>query len=321
MRIKKLSLLPRQSFLAFVLVGSLFFSGLQALIPQTAEAAGEQYIFYYQKSDADEIKKALSNNVFNQSSAALKKTSVYAKGGEFGNRPVAFTLDSLSTSFSSSNNSLHYTTKYVCQTTDKVTIFVPLTISVKLPGNFDQVRMAMGATLLRPQSIVSEAGTLTNPGGTLYGGSYRLDYGDPRDPCPFNNAQSPGGKRISLFNYANMLPSARRAWPGLKSSAEIDVAQANPNSGQQQSQEPEDNLGCSSELSIGWAICAVVEAVGQFTDYVFSSIIQPMMENSPLSSESSDPFYKSWQSFRFIGNILLIGSMLAIVYSMARGDE
>lgn len=86
-------------------------------------------------------------------------------------------------------------------------------------------------------------------------------------------------------------------------------------------QEPEDNLGCSSELSLGWAICAVVAAVGEFTDYVFSNIIQPMMEESPLSSESSDPFYKSWQSFRFIGNILLIGSMLAIVYSMARGDE
>jgi hypothetical protein len=90
--------------------------------------------------------------------------------------------------------------------------------------------------------------------------------------------------------------------------------------------DPETNAAgdagpdCNAEgLSLGWVICPIVEMVSGFGRYIFSDFIQPMMENTPLSLDPRDPFYKSWQGFRLIGNILLIGSLLAIVYSQARG--
>lgn len=80
------------------------------------------------------------------------------------------------------------------------------------------------------------------------------------------------------------------------------------------------SASCDGEgLSLGWIICGMTEVVSKFGQTIFSDYIQPMMENTPLSLEPDDPFYKSWQGFRFLGNILLIGSMLAIVYSQARG--
>lgn len=84
----------------------------------------------------------------------------------------------------------------------------------------------------------------------------------------------------------------------------------------------DDGGDCDGEgLSAGWIICGIVEIVSSFSDYAFNNIIQPIMEDTPLSTNQNDPFYRSWQGFRFIGNTLLIISMLAIVYSQARGGD
>ena len=84
----------------------------------------------------------------------------------------------------------------------------------------------------------------------------------------------------------------------------------------------DEDANCSGEgLSIGWVICPIVEAASNFGKYTVENIIQPLMEESPLAKDPADPTYKSWQAFRLIGNILLIASMLAIVYSQAKGGE
>lgn len=89
-----------------------------------------------------------------------------------------------------------------------------------------------------------------------------------------------------------------------------------------QSTDAAGDTGASCDgqgLSLGWIICGMTEVVQNFVQDIFSNFIQPMMENTPLSLNPKDPFYKSWQGFRLLGNIMLIGSMLAIVYSQARG--
>lgn len=84
----------------------------------------------------------------------------------------------------------------------------------------------------------------------------------------------------------------------------------------------DDGGDCNGQgLSAGWIICGVVEIVSAFSDFAFNKIIQPIMEQSPLSTNTSDPTYRSWQGFRFIANILLVISMLAIVYTQAKGGE
>lgn len=84
----------------------------------------------------------------------------------------------------------------------------------------------------------------------------------------------------------------------------------------------DDDSDCSGEgLSLGWIICPIVETVSNFGQFIFNEVIRPIMEETPLSTNSNDPTYRSWQGFRFIANILLIVSMLAIVYSQARGGD
>lgn len=84
----------------------------------------------------------------------------------------------------------------------------------------------------------------------------------------------------------------------------------------------DETQSCSGEgLSLGWVLCPVVEVVSNFGQTVFQDYIQPMMEQNALSLKPDDPFYKSWQGFRFLGNVLLIGSLLAIVYSQTRGGS
>lgn len=94
----------------------------------------------------------------------------------------------------------------------------------------------------------------------------------------------------------------------------------NPDNAEGNAAGDDETQSCTGEgLSLGWILCPVVEAVSNFGNYVFSSYIRPMMEQNPLSLKPNDPFYKSWQGFRFLGNVLLIGSLLAVVYSQTRG--
>lgn len=81
-------------------------------------------------------------------------------------------------------------------------------------------------------------------------------------------------------------------------------------------------VDCNTEgVSLGWIICPFVEFGADFTDSVFENIIAPMLESTPVSGDTEDPFYKAWQGFRFLANVLLIGSLLAIVYAQAKGGD
>ncbi len=83
--------------------------------------------------------------------------------------------------------------------------------------------------------------------------------------------------------------------------------------------DSEGTSSCGGGINLGWIICGITEVVQNFGEWVFQDYIQPMMENNPVSAKPGDPFYQAWQGFRFLANILLIGSLLAIVYSQTRG--
>ena len=71
---------------------------------------------------------------------------------------------------------------------------------------------------------------------------------------------------------------------------------------------------------ISWIICPVVELGIGATDRIFSDFIQPLMEDVPVSTNSDDGAYKAWQQFRLIGNIVLVGAMIAVVYAQIKGS-
>lgn len=85
-----------------------FFSTLTALaLPALlasgrAYASGEQYTFYYDPKDASSIEQGFSSNPLGTGGFEdnFDKTTVYAKGGSFGDTPVPFTYDQAASSLS-----------------------------------------------------------------------------------------------------------------------------------------------------------------------------------------------------------------------------
>lgn len=87
--------------------------------------------------------------------------------------------------------------------------------------------------------------------------------------------------------------------------------------------EPGSLSDCDTELSspLSWIMCPLIDLGASLTDFVFKDIAKPLLSDIPIDSESDNPAYRAWQGFRFLANIMLIGSMLAIVYAQARGDK
>lgn len=80
---------------------------------------------------------------------------------------------------------------------------------------------------------------------------------------------------------------------------------------------------CDAKLNsiLSWILCPVIDMGINTSDYVFKNFIEPFMEDVPISTDPRDGTYKAWQQFRIIANILLIGTLLAIVYAQVKGDR
>jgi hypothetical protein len=90
-----------------------------------------------------------------------------------------------------------------------------------------------------------------------------------------------------------------------------------------QATSSKDTVDCDTKLSsvLSWIACPLIDMGVSFTDFVFKDFVRPMLENVPISTDPSDGSYKAWQQFRLIANVLLVGSLLAIVYSQAKGGK
>lgn len=75
----------------------------------------------------------------------------------------------------------------------------------------------------------------------------------------------------------------------------------------------------SSGFSLSWIICPVIELGIGMTDFVFKDIIRPLLEDIPITTDPADGSYKAWQQFRVLGNIVLVGAMIAVVYAQVKG--
>lgn len=82
-----------------------------------------------------------------------------------------------------------------------------------------------------------------------------------------------------------------------------------------------DSCEASSSGSLGWILCPVIEMGVSFSEFVFNEFVEPFLRDIPVSTKSDDPTYNAWKSFRLIGNIVLVGTMLAVVYAQVKGDR
>lgn len=70
---------------------------------------------------------------------------------------------------------------------------------------------------------------------------------------------------------------------------------------------------------LGWFLCAVFNGVSGMADWLFHSFVQPFLVTTPISTDSNDPSFKVWSSFRIYGNIFLILALLILVIGQSVG--
>lgn len=95
----------------------------------------------------------------------------------------------------------------------------------------------------------------------------------------------------------------------------------NANAGSSDEPNEDDTCDFKINFSLAWIVCPIIDWGGTYNDFVFSQLIKPLLEKTPLDTDTQGPYYGVWQTFRFLGNVLLIGSMLMIVYAQAKGDQ
>lgn len=86
-------------------------------------------------------------------------------------------------------------------------------------------------------------------------------------------------------------------------------------------EEPADSCVTTNSGPLGWIMCPVIDLASTFSQGVFTHFIQPFLEDVPVTTNPNDGAYIAWKQFRLIGNIVLVGTMIAVVYAQVRGGK
>jgi hypothetical protein len=110
---------------------------------------------------------------------------------------------------------------------------------------------------------------------------------------------------------------------GVKTASEQSEASAKRNDPTNAGPEGGSITDCDAKFlnPLSWIICPIIDIGADLTDSMFQNVISPLLSDVPISDNREDPVYKAWQGFRLIANIMLVGSMLAIVYAQTRGGD
>ena len=96
---------------------------------------------------------------------------------------------------------------------------------------------------------------------------------------------------------------------------DAEAAQAAATSGNAQ-----DQVNCdANESPLSWIACPLIDAGAGMTDYIFNNFVQPLLENVPISADNRDGAFIAWQTFRVLGNAILVGALLIMVFAQNIG--
>jgi hypothetical protein len=73
--------------------------------------------------------------------------------------------------------------------------------------------------------------------------------------------------------------------------------------------------------SLSFFVCPFIEGVAGASDWIFDTFIEGLLSNIPISTDPSDPSFKSWQGFRLLGNIVLVGALLIMALAQGFGER
>lgn len=340
----------KRSLAVFLILPMLFAYIVPTLIGSQVLAQGETYLLYYPD---DKATKASLKEAYDQSGSdkfnnpAMENVSILASGGTmFGDKPQRLVYDRDVNSQLNENgggtkdadgSEQYFTRVYYCDlASGERTYSTPtgqgayyrITYAVALTDMGDSGKLfdvkthnqtSVGATKILKITPAKAGGvdkteTLKN----LDNGAEANDLG--KDIDKIDNAKcrpSPVGEdKVSVKNYYTAASAAEKeSVKGVLAAAEA----GGNGDGDRDKTQADCDVKLSSPLS--WILCPVIDLGAGLTDFVFKEIVGPLLKDVPISTESNDPGFKAWQQFRLLGNILLVGSLLAIVYSQAKGSK
>jgi hypothetical protein len=154
--------------------------------------------------------------------------------------------------------------------------------------------------------------------------SYELTDSGGGDKAPASLHSGADCKLIEGDGYVKMAVTQKLGNPSALKSTPNPSGPGGPGGGGAAGGDDEEQASdCDTKLlnPLSWIICPVIDIGANGSDYIFQNIVEPLLSDIPLSTDPNNEFFKAWQGFRFIANIILVAGMLGIVYSMARGDK
>jgi len=70
---------------------------------------------------------------------------------------------------------------------------------------------------------------------------------------------------------------------------------------------------------MAWVLCPVFDMLSNGANEIFNNVVQPFLYTSPISTNASDPSFKTWSQFRIYGDVFLVLALLVTVIAQSIG--
>lgn len=71
--------------------------------------------------------------------------------------------------------------------------------------------------------------------------------------------------------------------------------------------------------ALAWVLCPVYDMLSNGANEIFNNVVEPFLYTSPISTNASDPSFKTWSEFRIYGDIFLVLALLITVIAQSIG--
>lgn len=347
---KNIKILP--IFFSFVFLGTIL-AQLYTLTP-TAYASTEDanYTFYYKDSDTNALKAIFDHG--EKWAEIGDKMVITAQGDIFGNKGYKFAFDAgvnkrLNEWVDDDSSDNYYAVSRVYCADNKLTLTKPTKSN---EGYIEEIEYTLGFhaddwdDMQNNNSQELYAGVtrvykMSTKDGVADKETYLRGHGTGQkiNPTLLGNDDDSGGKGGNPKNHIDpgcwkALNNGRigdvKNYYKLSATAKAKVdkivvagASVTAPSGGSGSSPEDPQADCDAKLNstLSWILCPVIDLGVNMSDYVFKNFVEPFMENVPISTDPRDGSYKAWQQFRILANVMLIGTLLAIVYAQVKGDK
>lgn len=343
-----------------IFLATTFMTALAPFLgsPQKVSAAGERYVYYYPNDPEliDQLQEAFESG---RSIDQLKQTSVWSKGGVWGEQPLRMSFDSVAGGVYASKV-LRYSATYKCDGGNPVRGndtplslndgYFEITVSRLIDlhkavenGNkfFDQSAFVASKTGVSKITKYGKAPPASAPGsgstGSRQSSFVEASFNDAEPGLSvdkikennFMNAAQMSGCIPSFAGHHTSFgqagpPDTPNYWKPTPREAEwpnLVTADASRRSGSSTASSEDAQPNCiTSGDNLAIFICPWIDGMASASDFVFNRL-DSMLDDVPIGLAPDDPGFKAWQVFRLMGNIVLVGALLAMVFAQTFGGR